>query len=136
MKSSKKLLQHKKVIFVLFTVWFKWELQLPELAKSSLGVLALEVNQTKIQGLRLEVRAYQYCRELNQVGLWPSWSEFSQENKFTENRICSSWIFNPNWSVTKIKEISSLCVIGIYFVARKENLHEHLINQSDQNKLS
>ena len=58
----------------------------PELANSSLGVLAFEVNQTKIQGLRLEARAYQYCEELSQVGLWPNWSEFNQEDKFTEKQ--------------------------------------------------
>ena len=39
----------------------------PELAKSSLGVLAFEAVQTKIRGFVTKARAFQYCVE--QVGL-------------------------------------------------------------------
>ena len=41
----------------------------PELANSSLGVLAFEVFKPRSKGLRLEARAYQYCEGLSQVGL-------------------------------------------------------------------
>ena len=44
----------------------------PEPANSSLGVLAFEAVQTKIQGLCLEARADQYCEGLSQVGLLPN----------------------------------------------------------------
>ena len=49
LKSSKQLLQHKKVFFVLFSV-IQVGIAEPDLADSRLGVLAFEVNQTKIQG--------------------------------------------------------------------------------------
>ena len=49
-KSSKQLLQHKKVIFCVIYSVIQVGITEPELAKSSLGVLAFEVNQTKIQG--------------------------------------------------------------------------------------
>ena len=64
-------LEHKKYYFVLFSV-IHAGIAHPELAKSSLGVLAFEAVQTKIQGLCLEARAYQYCEGLSQVGLLPN----------------------------------------------------------------
>ena len=57
-------LEHKKSYFVLFSV-IHVGIAHPELANSSLGVLELEVNQTKTQGLRIEVRIYKYCKELS-----------------------------------------------------------------------
>ena len=64
-KSSKQLLQHKKVIFCVIYSVIQVGITEPELAKSSLGVLAFEVNQTKTQGLQIEVRIYKYCSELS-----------------------------------------------------------------------
>ena len=61
-------LEHKKYYFVLFSV-IHAGIAHPELAKSILGVLAFEAVQTKIQGLCLEARAFQYCEGLSQVGL-------------------------------------------------------------------
>ena len=65
-------LEHKKYYFVLFSV-IHAGIAHPELAhQPSLGVLALETVQTKIQGLCLKARAYQYCEGLSQVGLLPN----------------------------------------------------------------
>ena len=65
-------LEHKKYYFVLFSAVHAGIAD-PELVYyPSLGVLAFEAVQTKIQGLCLEARAYQYCEGLSQVGLLPN----------------------------------------------------------------
>ena len=73
------------MIFVSFSV-IQVGIAEPELANSSLGVLAFEVFKPRSKGLRLEARAYQYCEGLSQVGLWPNWNQFNQEDKFTEKQ--------------------------------------------------
>ena len=84
LESSKQLFQHKKVIFVSFSV-IQVGIAEPELANSSLGVLAFEVNQTKIQG------ASAWSQGLPVLwGAKSSWVvtqlKFNQEDKLTEKQ--------------------------------------------------
>ena len=78
-------MEHKKYYLVLFSA-FHAEFAHPELAINLVWwVLESEAVQTKIQGLCLEARAYQYCE-----GLKSSWFvtqlKFKQENKLTEKQ--------------------------------------------------